>query len=114
MSAETSPRTLYDTLRLPRGASAEEIRAAWRRLAREHHPDRAGADGEAMARINQAYEVLSDPARRARYDQRLDTRPAPRRPGHVVLPGQRLRRRLAWGLGGVGVLAVAGLALLAL
>lgn len=56
-------------------ASAAEIKRRWRELAREHHPDRAGHDGEArerlttrMARINAAYDVLRDPVRRARYD----------------------------------------------
>lgn len=56
-------------------ASPEEIKRRWRELAREHHPDRAGADGAererlttSMARINAAYDVLSDPVRRARYD----------------------------------------------
>ena len=63
MAAAPFP-THYDALQLPRGASADDVRAAYRRLAREHHPDRAGADGVAMTRINQAYEVLSDPERR--------------------------------------------------
>lgn len=56
-------------------ASAEEIKQRWRELAREHHPDRAGEDATErdrlttrMARINAAYDVLSDPVRRARYD----------------------------------------------
>ncbi len=56
-------------------ASATEIKRRWRELAREHHPDRAGHDGEErerlttrMARINAAYDVLRDPVRRARYD----------------------------------------------
>ena len=56
-------------------ASPEEIKRRWRELAREHHPDRAGADAEErerlttrMARINAAYDVLSDSVRRARYD----------------------------------------------
>ena len=56
-------------------ASAAELKRRWRELAREHHPDRAGADNEErerlttrMARINAAYDVLSDPIRRARYD----------------------------------------------
>jgi len=100
MSGAPSP-THYDALQLSRGASMDDVRAAYRRLAREHHPDRAGADGQAMARINQAYQVLSDPGRRAQYDQRLDSRPAPRMPGRVVLPGQRGRTRLAWALAGL-------------
>jgi curved DNA-binding protein CbpA len=56
-------------------ASADEIKRRWRDLAREHHPDRAGSDSverarltTRMARINAAYDVLSDPVRRARYD----------------------------------------------
>lgn len=110
MAAEPSS-THYDALQLPRGASADDVRAAWRRLAREHHPDRAGADGEAMARVNQAYEVLSDPERRARYDQHLDNRPPPRKPGRVELPGDRLRKRAAWAAVGVAAVVVGGLAL---
>lgn len=106
MAAEPFP-THYDALQLPRGASLDDVRAAYRRLAREHHPDRAGADGDAMARVNQAYEVLSDPERRTRYDHQLDHRPPPRKPGRVELPGDRLRRRLMWALGGVAVV-VAG------
>ncbi|TFY99437.1 J domain-containing protein [Ramlibacter henchirensis] len=106
--------TFYDELHLPRTASFEDVRSAYRRLAREHHPDRAGADGAAMARINQAYEVLSDPDRRARYDERLDApKPAPRKPGRVVLPGDRKRYRLKWVLTGVAVVVVSGLAVLA-
>lgn len=56
-------------------APADEIKRRWRDLAREHHPDRAGHDGDErarlttrMARINAAYDVLRDPVRRARYD----------------------------------------------
>ena len=109
MAAEPSS-THYDALQLPRGASVDDVRAAYRRLAREHHPDRAGADGEAMARVNQAYEVLSDPERRARYDQHLDHRPPPRRPGRVELPGDRRRKRLAWAALGLAAVAVGGLA----
>lgn len=113
MAAAPSP-THYDALQLPRGASAEDVRAAYRRLAREHHPDRAGADGQAMARINQAYEVLSDPERRTRYDQQLDTRPPPRKPGRVVLPGDRRRQRLAWAAAGLAIVVVGSLAAVAL
>src|SRR5687768_18177229 len=68
MSAK-SPPSLYDVLGLDPGASAQDVRQAWRRLAQQNHPDRGeGADSEAMVLINQAYEVLSDPDRRARYD----------------------------------------------
>jgi len=65
----------YRVLDVRHDASAEEIKRRWRELAREHHPDRAGTDSverrrltTRMARINAAYDVLSDPVRRARYD----------------------------------------------
>jgi curved DNA-binding protein CbpA len=65
----------YRVLDVRHDASPEEIKRRWRELAREHHPDRAGGDGEQrdrlttrMARINAAYDVLRDPIRRARYD----------------------------------------------
>ena len=106
MPGEPSP-TLYDALQLPRAASLDEVRAAYRRLAREHHPDRAGADGVAMTRINQAYEVLSNPERRARYDHSLTATPRPpRKPGRVVLPGDRKRARMFWAATGVAVVLV--------
>jgi molecular chaperone DnaJ len=61
----------YELLQLPRDASAEDIKRAYRRLAREYHPDRNPdpAARERMAELNRAYEVLSDSDRRARYDR---------------------------------------------
>ena len=58
----------YETLGVPRDASAAEIKAAYRRAAKANHPDKAGGDGTRMTQINKAYETLSDPERRARYD----------------------------------------------
>lgn len=70
---DNAPTSHYGDLQLTPEASAEEVRQAYRRLAQQHHPDRAEADdgGVAMARINRAYEVLSDPHLRAEYDFRL-------------------------------------------
>jgi curved DNA-binding protein CbpA len=57
----------YDTLGVPPDAGADEIKTAFRRKASEHHPDKGG-DDKAMAEVNRAYAVLSDPARRQQYD----------------------------------------------
>jgi curved DNA-binding protein CbpA len=79
MSGYPSP-TLYDVLQVRSDATTQDVRNAWRRLAQEHHPDRGdGGDGEAMTRINHAYAVLSDPDKRARYDQQLLALRKPRR-----------------------------------
>lgn len=61
----------YTLLGVDRDASAEEIKRAFRKRARETHPDVNAGDGsgETFKRINEAYEVLSDPDKRARYDR---------------------------------------------
>jgi curved DNA-binding protein CbpA len=66
-------RNAHEVLGVEPGASAVTIKAAWRRLAREHHPDITGRDPAAtrratrlMAEINAAYTELSDPVRRAK------------------------------------------------
>ncbi len=58
----------YKTLGVPRTASADEIKKAFRKLARKHHPD-AGGDEAKFKEINEAYEVLSDDKKRELYDQ---------------------------------------------
>ncbi|PKQ16364.1 MAG: molecular chaperone DnaJ [Actinobacteria bacterium HGW-Actinobacteria-7] len=58
----------YDTLGVKKNASADEIKKAFRKLARKHHPD-AGGDEEKFKDINEAYEVLSDTEKREQYDQ---------------------------------------------
>ncbi|QOJ16573.1 MAG: molecular chaperone DnaJ [Phycisphaeraceae bacterium] len=65
-------RDYYEILGLEKNASAEDVKRAYRRLAMKHHPDRNPGDKEAEARFkeaSEAYEVLSDPEKRARYDQ---------------------------------------------
>ena len=59
----------YETLGVERCASVDEIKKAYRKLAMKHHPDKPGGDPEKFKAINQAHETLSDPDKRARYDQ---------------------------------------------
>jgi len=59
---------LYGVLGVRPDAEADDIKRAYRRLAREHHPD-AGGEEERFKELSRAYEVLADPERRARYDR---------------------------------------------
>lgn len=60
--------TPYEYLGLRPDASLEDIKAAYRNLAKEYHPDVCEDGGATMAAINAAYAILGDPDRRARYD----------------------------------------------
>jgi molecular chaperone DnaJ len=76
----------YDVLGVPRGATADELKKAYRKLAMKHHPDKNQGDKEAEKKfkeISEAYEVLKDDQKRAAYD----------RMGHAAFEG---------GMGGAG------------
>ena len=67
-------RDYYDILGLPKNATEDDIKKAYRKLAMKHHPDRNQGDGakaseEKFKEAKEAYEILSEPQKRAAYDQ---------------------------------------------
>lgn len=84
-------RDYYEVLGVPRDATAEDIKKAFRKLARKYHPDVSKEkDAEArMKDVNEAYAVLSDPEKRAAYDQL----------GKGYQPGQDFRPPPDWDAG---------------
>lgn len=58
----------YETLGVKKDASTDEIKRAFRKLSHQHHPDKGG-DSKKFQEINQAYQILSDPQKRAQYDR---------------------------------------------
>src|SRR4051812_45768194 len=92
--------TYYETLVIHKTASTAEIKAAWKRLAKLYHPDLLGdvepsvrqASEAKFKEINEAYKVLSNPAKRTLYDQRwavaVHAEPAAR----AQAPAPHLRR----------------------
>jgi curved DNA-binding protein CbpA len=72
--AGDSKKNLYELLGVPSSATEDEIRTAYRSLARKYHPDRNPGDSAAeniFKAITRAYEVLGDAKRRKRYDETL-------------------------------------------
>jgi len=64
-----SKRDYYEVLGVAKGASADELKKAYRQAAVKHHPDKEGGDEAKFKEINEAYDVLKDSQKRQRYDQ---------------------------------------------
>jgi curved DNA-binding protein len=58
----------YSILNIPKTASVDEIKKAYRKLAMKHHPDRNGGDDTQFKKVQEAYDVLSDPTKKQQYD----------------------------------------------
>jgi len=63
-----SSQTPYDVLGLTAASTPDDVKKAYRKLAREHHPDKGG-DPEKFKKVQEAYEVLSDPEKRQNFDR---------------------------------------------
>jgi curved DNA-binding protein CbpA len=94
------PHTLYELLEITATASAEEIKASYRKLAKKYHPDKNRGSTwheERFKKINHAYQILSNPDKRRQYDQRLQYgasrtyqyQPPPSKPRRSSTPGYR-------------------------
>ena len=61
-------KDFYELLGVPRNASKEDIKHAYRTLAHKFHPDKKGGDANKFKEVNEAYSILSDEKKRAEYD----------------------------------------------
>jgi hypothetical protein len=101
MTPKTEPDP-YSVLGLARTASDSAIRAAYRALVAKYHPDRHQGNPledlatEKLAEINRAYEILSDPARRADYDSGHAFWPRTTGQPYATAPGSLSRQHIRW------------------
>ena len=103
-----SKRDYYEVLGLGKNATNTEIKAAYRRAAQKYHPDRNPDDAtaeESFKEAKEAYEVLSDPGKRAAYERHGHAGPQQRGPGDMPNFDDVIRaaRAAAAGMGGAGM-----------
>ena len=111
------PATYYQILECSRNASQEELRQAYRRLAKKYHPDKStsSAHEERFKLINEAYHVLSDPQKKVFYDLQISSRPNYPHPASRPRYKRRTARyyrepqtysKRTWAMGFIFVIAV--------
>ncbi|KAH9843623.1 uncharacterized protein C8Q71DRAFT_729321 [Rhodofomes roseus] len=83
---QSKQKDYYKVLNVPRDADTKTIKKAFRRAAKEAHPDKGGSEAK-MAAVNEAYEVLNDPERRARFDNGEDPNDPMAQQGGQPFPG---------------------------
>lgn len=94
---KTARPNYYALLGLDQRCTLAQIRAAYRLLAKQHHPDVNGGSHEAMARtqeLNTAHEILADPARRAAYDEELASAEKTSRPTPAAKPAGNIAKEV--------------------
>lgn len=105
------PKNQYLVLGIASDATAEDIKDAYRRLAKEFHPDHYGESNAPFLEIQEAYSVLSDPTRRQMHDLSMEKKPIQRKRGHrsrtgtyaePLIPGTDHMVDLGYGQGGSG------------
>lgn len=116
-----APPTFYDLFGVSQRASADEIRAAYLWLMKQHHPDLAGAENrqkaaDYAAALNRSYDILKDPTKRAHYDAFLERGKGVTKKKNsgrrALLTGRTRRvRRSRWDPTSVGTAALMGAAL---
>src|ERR1700689_4397457 len=63
-----SNKDYYEVLGLKKGASKDEVKKAFHKLAHKYHPDKSNGDGDKFKEVSEAYSILSDDKKRAEYD----------------------------------------------
>src|SRR2546428_1255466 len=93
------PRDFYEVLGVKKDSSDDDIRKAYRKLARQYHPDRNPGDKQAEAKfkeVQEAYDVLTDKTKRANYDRFGTAEPGP---GFGAGRGGARGQTFRWGTG---------------
>lgn len=96
-------KSYFAILGISSNATSDEIRSAYRRLAKEFHPDHYGGSGEAFQEIQEAYAVLGNARRRNEYVRNISKAPlrTPKRPGDYLQPEPLIPEEKSVDIGGI-------------